>query len=42
VLAGLRHVARIETGEAPTLTRLAQGPLDVETGVIGDPLTTRR
>ena len=42
VLAGLRHVAGIETGEAPTLTRLAQGPLDVETGVIGDPLTTRR
>lgn len=42
VLAGLRHVAGIETGEAPTLTRLAQGPLDVETGAIGDPLTTRR
>jgi radical SAM-linked protein len=42
VLTGLRQVADLETGEAPTLTRLAQGPLDAETGVIGDPLTTRR
>jgi radical SAM-linked protein len=38
VLAGLRGVAGLETGEDPRLTRLAQGPLDEATGVIGDPL----
>ena len=38
VLAGLASVSGLETGEAPLLTRLAQGPLDEESGEIGDPL----
>ena len=38
VLAGLASVGGLQTGEAPLLTRLAQGPLDAETGEIGDPL----
>jgi len=42
VLAGLHLVAGVDTGEAPTLTRLAQGPYDGTTGAIGDPLTVRR
>ena len=37
VLSGLRELAGLETGEAPRLTRLAQGPLDAATGDIGDP-----
>jgi radical SAM-linked protein len=39
VLTGLRTVAGLEAGEAPLLTRLAQGPLDPETGRVGDPLS---
>ncbi|KQW53754.1 radical SAM protein [Nocardioides sp. Root1257] len=42
VLAGLASVAGLEPGGAPLLTRLAQGPLDAETGEIGDPLSGRR
>jgi radical SAM-linked protein len=42
VLAGLRDVAALDAGEAPTLTRLAQGPLDPATGAVGDPLAVRR
>ena len=42
VLSGLHLVAGVDTGEAPTLTRLAQGPYDATTGAIGDPLTVRR
>jgi radical SAM-linked protein len=38
VLAGLASVGGLETGGAPLLTRLAQGPLDAATGEIGDPL----
>jgi radical SAM-linked protein len=38
VLAGLRSVAGLELAGVPLLTRLAQGPLDPETGEIGDPL----
>ncbi len=40
VLTGLASVADFEAGEAPLLTRLAQGPLDADTGEIGDPLTS--
>ncbi|MDT9591834.1 TIGR03936 family radical SAM-associated protein [Nocardioides zeae] len=42
VLTGLRRVASVETGDAPRLTRLAQGPFDEETATIGDPLATTR
>lgn len=38
VLAGLASVGGLETGGAPLLTRLAQGPLDEATGEVGDPL----
>jgi len=42
VLAGLKATAGLEPGEAPRLTRLAQGPLDEETATIGDPLASLR
>ncbi len=35
VLTGLASVSGFEAGEAPLLTRLAQGPLDERTGEIG-------
>lgn len=38
ILAGLASVGGVDPGEAPLLTRLAQGPLDEATGAIGDPL----
>jgi radical SAM-linked protein len=38
VLSGLTAVSGVDTGAAPLLTRLAQGPLDEQTGGIGDPL----
>jgi radical SAM-linked protein len=38
VLSGLSSVAGLEPAGVPLLTRLAQGPLDPETGEIGDPL----
>jgi radical SAM-linked protein len=38
VLSGIASVAGVQVGENPLLTRLAQGPLDAATGVIGDPL----
>lgn len=38
VLSGLKALAGLEVPGAPTLTRLAQGPLDPATGEIGDPL----
>jgi radical SAM-linked protein len=41
VLAALRSVAGLDPGEAPLLTRLAQGPLDAATGEVGDPLAPR-
>ena len=40
VLSGLAAVAGLEVGQAPLLTRLAQGPLDEQTGSVGDPLHT--
>jgi radical SAM-linked protein len=40
VLRGLATVAGLDTGEAPLMTRLAQGPLLAD-GEVGDPLTTR-
>jgi radical SAM-linked protein len=40
VLAGLRQVAGLETGDPPLVTRLEQGPLDEESGAVGDPLST--
>ena len=41
VLSALRGVADLDPGEAPLLTRLAQGPLDGATGEVGDPLAPR-
>jgi radical SAM-linked protein len=41
VLSGLSRVAGLEAGEAPLLTRRQQGPLDADTGAIGDPLDAR-
>lgn len=38
LLTGLRSVSGVETGEAPRLTRLAQGPYDEETRTVADPL----
>jgi radical SAM-linked protein len=38
VIRGLAEVGGLELPGAPLLTRLAQGPLDEDTGTIGDPL----
>jgi radical SAM-linked protein len=40
VLRGLAAVGGLEPGDAPLMTRLAQGPL-LETGDVGDPLAHR-
>jgi radical SAM-linked protein len=42
VLAGLREVAGLDAGLAPTYERLAQGPLDEGAGTVGDPLAPDR
>lgn len=42
VLAGLRRVAALEPPSPPVATRLAQGPLDVGAGTVGDPLAPDR
>jgi radical SAM-linked protein len=42
VLAGLRQVAGLEPPTPPLVTRLAQGPLDAETGTVADPLAPDR
>ena len=42
VLAGLRSIAGLEAPAAPHHERLAQGPLDVEDGTVGDPLAGNR
>ncbi|MDQ3664803.1 MAG: TIGR03936 family radical SAM-associated protein [Actinomycetota bacterium] len=42
VLAGLREVAGLEATAAPTMCRLAQGPLDPRDGTVGDPLAPDR
>ncbi|HEX6246632.1 MAG TPA: TIGR03936 family radical SAM-associated protein [Nocardioidaceae bacterium] len=42
ILAGLREVAGLDVGAAPLHGRLAQGPLDSQTGTVGDPLEPDR
>ena len=42
ILAGLREVAGLVAPVPPRQTRLAQGPLDSETGNVGDPLDPDR
>lgn len=42
VLAGLREIAGLSTTSAPLVRRLAQGPLDSQTGTVGDPLASDR
>ncbi|HZJ04026.1 MAG TPA: TIGR03936 family radical SAM-associated protein [Nocardioidaceae bacterium] len=42
VLAGLREIAGLDAGTAPLQERLAQGPLDEQTGTVGDPLARDR
>jgi len=42
VLAGLRTITGLEATAAPLHERLAQGPLDVRTGTVGDPLALNR
>jgi radical SAM-linked protein len=42
VLAGLRSTSGLEAAAAPFHERLAQGPLDTETGTVGDPLAPNR
>lgn len=42
VLVGLRSVCGLTAGQTPVATRLAQGPLDPETGTVGDPLAHDR
>jgi radical SAM-linked protein len=42
VLAGLRRVANLAPPLPPLATRLAQGPLDEESGTVGDPLELDR
>lgn len=42
VLAGLRQVADLVPPVPPSVTRLAQGPLDVSTGTVADPLAADR
>jgi radical SAM-linked protein len=42
ILAGLREVAGLDVGSAPLHERQAQGPLDLLTGTVGDPLEPDR
>jgi radical SAM-linked protein len=42
VLTGLRSHAHLAPPSSPRMTRLAQGPLDEEDGVVADPLTADR
>jgi len=42
VLTGLRLVADLVPPSPPVVTRLAQGPLDAQTGLVGDPLVSDR
>jgi radical SAM-linked protein len=42
VLAGLRSSGGLELEQTPIATRLAQGPLDIEAGTVGDPLAFDR
>jgi radical SAM-linked protein len=42
VLSGLRQVADLAPPSPPVVTRLAQGPLDEQTGAVADPLAPDR
>jgi radical SAM-linked protein len=42
VLAGLRSLSGLEAAAAPLHERLSQGPLDPQTGTVGDPLALNR
>jgi hypothetical protein len=42
ILAGLRQATGLEAPSPPRQTRLAQGPLDAESGTVGDPLDPDR
>lgn len=42
VLAGLRSRGSLQLEQTPVATRLAQGPLDMVTGTVGDPLALDR
>ena len=42
VLAGIREASGLELGSAALFERVAQGPLDEQTGTVGDPLTPDR
>ena len=42
ILAGLRDLSGLELSAAPLHERLAQGPLDTETGTVGDPFAHDR
>jgi radical SAM-linked protein len=42
VLAGLRQTSGLVTGVPPLHTRIAQGPLDPQTGTVGDPTAPDR
>lgn len=42
VLAGLRAIAGLAPSGAPVATRMAQGPLDAQTGTVGDPFAPDR
>ena len=42
VLAGLQEIAGLATSAAPLVRRLAQGPLDLQAGTVGDPLVPDR
>jgi len=42
VLSGLSRTSQLAPVQNPLLTRLTQGPLDPDTGEIGDPLRPRR
>jgi radical SAM-linked protein len=42
ILAGLKEVSGLVAPEPPRQTRLAQGPLDPQTGVVGDPFDPDR
>jgi radical SAM-linked protein len=42
ILAGLHEVAGLVAPKPPRQTRIAQGPLDPQTGVVGDPLDPDR
>ncbi len=42
VVTGLRQAAGLAPPSSPVMTRLAQGPLDEESGVVADPLGADR